>query len=203
MRLMRSLLSIAALCVLPYAAQAQSTVTPDALQATRSVAAELLKTLSGQLQHSMQTEGAARSIAFCKTVGPKIALDLADKTGWDVTRIGTRVRDVDLGTPRGWQKQALTQLETELKSGANPQTLEWHEVVTEDGKPVLHYAKAIVLQTQCLACHGTSNELAPGVAEQLNAEYPHDQATGYAAGDLRGAVAISRPLPGTTPVLSK
>jgi hypothetical protein len=37
----------------------------------------------------------------------------------------------------------------------------------------------------CLACHGESLE--PAVAAKLAAAYPKDQATGFRAGDLRGA----------------
>jgi hypothetical protein len=38
----------------------------------------------------------------------------------------------------------------------------------------------------CLACHGPSDSIEPAVREALAAMYPQDQATGYAAGDLRG-----------------
>ncbi|MGE0073051.1 MAG: DUF3365 domain-containing protein [Thiomonas sp.] len=176
------------------AAYAQTTASAEDLQATRAVSAELLKTLSGKLQESMKANGPAGSIPVCKTIAPQIALGLADKTGWKITRVGTRVRNVDMGTPNVWQHKALAHLNADLKSGAKPETLEWSEVVMENGKPTLHYAKAIVLQTQCVACHGTAEQLAAGVADKLKIEYPHDQATGYAPGQLRGAVVISRPL---------
>jgi hypothetical protein len=194
MRHLSPLIAALALAALPVSALAQSAATPEQMQATRAVSGELLKTLSGKLQASMKENGPAGSITVCKTIAPEIALGLADKTGWKITRVGTRVRNVDMGTPNVWQQKALGHLNADLKSGAKPETLEWSEVVTENGKPTLHYAKAIVLQTQCLACHGTSEQLAPGVADKLKIDYPHDQATGYAPGQLRGAVVISRPL---------
>jgi hypothetical protein len=40
----------------------------------------------------------------------------------------------------------------------------------------------------CLACHGQT--LAPGVAEVLAREYPRDAATGFSAGQLRGAFYV-------------
>lgn len=194
MRHLSPVMAAVALAVLPLGAQAQSVATPEQLQETRAVSGELLKTLSGKLQESMQKNGPAGSISVCKTIAPQIALGLADRTGWKITRVGTRVRNVDMGTPNVWQRKALAHLSADLKSGAKPETLEWSEVVTENGKPTLHYAKAIVLQPQCIACHGNADQLAPGVAEKLKTEYPHDQATGYAPGQLRGAVVISRPL---------
>ncbi len=194
MRPLPSLLAALAVAALPASAFAQTAPTPEQMQATRAVSGELLKTLSGKLQESMKANGPAESITVCKSIAPQIALGLADKTGWKITRVGTRVRNVDMGTPNVWQHKALGHLNADLKSGAKPETLEWSEVVTENGKPTLHYAKAIVLQTQCVACHGTAEQLAPGVADKLKLEYPHDQATGYAPGQLRGAVVISRPL---------
>lgn len=168
--------------------------TPQQMQATRAVAAELLHTLSDKLQESMRTKGPAGSIDFCHKVAPELALGLADQTGWEISRVGTRVRNIDMGTPRGWQQQALQQIAADLRHGADPKTLEWHEVVIRDGQPRLHYAKAIVLQPQCLMCHGSKSQIPPAVAAAVNRLYPHDAATGYAAGDLRGAVVISRPL---------
>jgi len=194
MRHLSPLMAALVLAALPVSALAQSAATPEQMQATRAVTGELLKTLSGKLQASMKENGPAGSITVCKTIAPEIALGLADKTGWKITRVGTRVRNVDMGTPNVWQHKALGHLNADLKSGAKPETLEWSEVVTENGKPTLHYAKAIVLQTQCLACHGTSEQLAPDVADKLKIDYPHDQATGYTPGQLRGAVVISRPL---------
>jgi hypothetical protein len=175
-------------------ASASQQVSPQQMQATRAVAAELLQTLSGKLQESLRTEGPAGSIDFCRKVAPGLALGLADKTGWEISRVGTRVRNIDMGTPHGWQQQALQKIAADLRHGADPKTLEWHEIVIRNGQPRLHYAKAIVLQPQCLMCHGSTSNIPPTVAARIKLLYPHDQATGYAAGDLRGAVVISRPL---------
>jgi hypothetical protein len=46
----------------------------------------------------------------------------------------------------------------------------------------------------CLKCHGTPEQLGPGVAEATLAEYPYDQAMGYAKGDIRGAWTVKIPL---------
>jgi len=45
-----------------------------------------------------------------------------------------------------------------------------------------------------LQCHGARDKLAPGVADALKELYPQDQATGYAVGDLRGAVSVKIPI---------
>ena len=55
--------------------------------------------------------------------------------------------------------------------------------------------KAIPTQEICLQCHGEN--LHGEVVEQLANHYPHDQATGFAVGDIRGAFTIEVPLPET------
>ncbi len=72
----------------------------------------------------------------------------------------------------------------------------WHyaEIVAEPNGKYFRFMKAIPVQDQCLVCHGDKNNLQPEVKALLNERYPHDQATGYKVGDLRGAVSIKRPL---------
>jgi hypothetical protein len=47
-----------------------------------------------------------------------------------------------------------------------------------------------------LACHGPEEALQPEVRAALDQRYPEDRATGYAAGDLRGAFWAEVPLAG-------
>jgi hypothetical protein len=54
--------------------------------------------------------------------------------------------------------------------------------------------KGIVLQSGCTACHGSVDVIDATVKARLAEEYPHDQATGYVAGQVRGGVSIKRPL---------
>ena len=112
-----------------------------------------------------------------------------------MTRVGTRVRNSQMGVPNAWQKEALAQFDTRLAQGEKPANLEfWQVVETTSGKRELHYAKAIMVQPQCLACHGQAQDISAPMAEKIKQEYPDDQATGYSAGKLRGAVVITKPL---------
>jgi hypothetical protein len=57
------------------------------------------------------------------------------------------------------------------------------------------YTRPILAGGVCLVCHGAtiSDEVEAALAEH----YPHDRATGYAEGDVRGAFQpSSRPAPG-------
>jgi hypothetical protein len=66
--------------------------------------------------------------------------------------------------------------------------------VTEGGRETLRYLKPLVAGTMCLTCHGQKAAIPPGVQAVLAREYPDDRATGYSAGDVRGAVSVRVPL---------
>jgi hypothetical protein len=54
--------------------------------------------------------------------------------------------------------------------------------------------KALPTQPLCLNCHGAPADLSPAVKARLAERYPNDKATGYAVGQIRGAMTLKRPL---------
>ena len=64
-----------------------------------------------------------------------------------------------------------------------------------DGSYQLQYLRPLLVQRACLACHGDPATFSPEVRAVLARRYPQDRATGYAVGDLRGAVSVRVPLP--------
>ena len=96
--------------------------------------------------------------------------------------------------PDAWEAEAQAGLEKRLAAGEKPETLDtWQIVATPAGKQ-FRYAKALPVQPLCLTCHGGPAEIPDGVKARLAAEYPLDQATGYAPGMVRGIVSIKRSL---------
>jgi hypothetical protein len=53
--------------------------------------------------------------------------------------------------------------------------------------------QAIPTGALCLQCHGEN--ISPEVQAELARLYPEDKATGYSAGDIRGAFVVTRDLP--------
>jgi hypothetical protein len=68
------------------------------------------------------------------------------------------------------------------------------EVVKEPDGEYFRFMKAIGIQPICLVCHGQNEEIPGPIRAALQQNYPHDQATGHKAGELRGAVSIKQPL---------
>lgn len=90
----------------------------------------------------------------------------------------------------------LAEFDRQAAQGAKPETLERSEVVSEPPGRFCRYMKAIPVQHLCLTCHGTTDSIPDPVKARLVADYPHDHATGYAFGQIRGAVTIKRSMEG-------
>ena len=165
----------------------------SAMQETRDIAADMLKELGQTLQAAMANGGPENAIGVCKTQAPEIAKNLSAKNQVKVTRVGTRARNPDMGVPNDWQTQALKQFETRLAKGDKPYDIEYIQLTKSGSYDLeLRYAKPIVLQPMCTACHGTPEQISPEVNAKLDQLYPNDKAVNYKPGELRGAVVVTR-----------
>lgn len=73
--------------------------------------------------------------------------------------------------------------------------MEKSEIVEEGGKSYFRYAKALPVADVCVACHGPVEKMNAALKARLAESYPHDQATGYSRGEIRGILSVKRPLP--------
>lgn len=168
------------------AVPAETRAKADALAGT------LLKELKGALEEEMAKGKPAETVEVCSVTAPAIAGRLSRESGWQVRRIGTRVRNPMLGMPDEWEQRALGELARRAAAGEKLDGMTHAEVVSEPSGKFVRYVRAIPLGAPCVACHGTT--IAEPLRDALAAKYPHDRATGYAAGELRGAVSIKAPL---------
>lgn len=159
---------------------------------SRAIVAPFMQQLMAENKKAMMEDGPEYAIKVCKDIAPKLAGDLSRRHGIKLTRVSLKVRDPLLGTADEWEQKTLQQFEARLAKGENPETLEAAEIVSEPGGKYFRYMKGIVLQKGCVACHGTREQIIDSVKERLRDEYPHDQATGYTPGQLRGGVSIKR-----------
>jgi len=183
---------LAACLLLPCVAQAQ-----DELAARQSAAVTVATGFLQQLQSELQRElanGPAEAATICRDIAPLLASQLSRLNGWQVTRVGTRVRNPLLGLPDAWERKVLNEFAARQDQGEDLATLTHGEVVEFEGRLEYRYMKAIGVQPACLTCHGSAAQIPQGVQDSIAQFYPQDQAVGYAIGDLRGAVSIRQPL---------
>jgi hypothetical protein len=146
--------------------------TADALQRAADARAALFQRLSGRLTEVVAAEGPVAAIRVCRDEAPDIARTVGEEQGLRIGRTGVRLRNPD-NTPPAWAAAAVAARADERSAWVRQD-----DTVAE--------LSPILLAAQCVACHGTPEALAPGVAEALAELYPEDQATGFAEGELRG-----------------
>lgn len=157
-----------------------------------TLVARFSQELGDRLQSAMKSGGPAHAVSVCRDEAPAIASRLSRESGWQVRRVGTRVRNPLTGMPDAWETKILERFAEQIKHGTSKDSLAAFEVVDGPRGSVERYAKAILLAPQCLVCHGAQNARAPAVRTALERDYPHDAAIDYAVGDLRGAFSLQR-----------
>ncbi len=159
-------------------------------KAASEVAMGFVKELGAAMTREMTKGGPTEAIKVCAELAPEIAGRLSRERGWRVTRVGTRVRNPLLGMPDAWEQKVLAEFAERARKGEAFPSMTRSEVVMEPDGQYYRFMKPIALQPQCVLCHGPSEQIPEEIRTVLKKQYPFDAATGYKAGELRGAVSI-------------
>lgn len=158
-------------------------VSPQKAEKARAAAAELGKRLKSRLTETMGSEGPVAAIRVCSEEAPEIAREVSADAGLTVSRTSLKTRNPD-NAPDARERAVLELWRSKIEAGAPAAAL---EPFASDGGDFL-WMKPIVVEPACLMCHGS--DIPGAVAEAIAKRYPQDRATGYSAGDLRGAFVV-------------
>lgn len=150
----------------------------------QAVPAKLLDTLNGEIAKS----GVLGALDVCHDKAPLMAQAASEKTGWTIRRVSLKNRNPK-AVPDAWERAALEDFDRRAAAGEAASGLEKAEVVQGERR----YIKALPVQQVCLACHGAPEKIPAEVTQRLHTLYPQDLATGYAIGQLRGAITLRQP----------
>lgn len=187
--LIPSIALFGALCLQPI--HASETTSTELQKEARSLAQTFQGQLKPALKKGMQTGGPSHAIEVCKSQAPQIAKQLSQQSGWQIQRVSLKPRGAN-GSPDQWEEATLNKFNAELEAGKDVKTIEYGEMIENDGQTTYRYMKAISTAKLCLTCHGTN--LNKDVQQTLDKLYPNDQATGFNAGDIRGAFSFQKVL---------
>lgn len=182
-------------CPVPVSENDEDMMLSEARQAVNTFGSVLM----AKFQEAMMNGGPINAINVCTEIAPEIASDISRETGWMVRRVTTRTRS-PLATPDGWELSELGDFERELSRGTPAAELEVSGIKREGkgkgSREYFRYMKGIVLPppevAPCMSCHGDWDTLDPAIQDVLNTNYPHDRATGYSPGQVRGAFSVKR-----------
>lgn len=150
-----------------------------ALARADAAATRLARTLKARVVEEMGRGGPVSAVQVCNAEAPALAAEIARETGVTLGRSSLRLRNPANGGP-AWVRAWLEEQGERPAAGVAP------VATVADG--TARVIKPIPVEAACLACHGPPESLAPDVRSELTRRYPADAATGYALGDLRGAL---------------
>lgn len=163
-----------------------------ALASSRAAAGDLGGQLIAALTAAMAEGGPASAIPVCNEQAPEIASRISANRKVEIGRTSARVRN-PANAADAWEADQLAAFAEAIASGANPSTLERHEIVRDGNGWSVRWMKPIVLQPMCATCHGDAVD--PALLATIQTRYPDDAATGFRPGELRGAFTATVKLP--------
>lgn len=171
----------------PPAAVVPAAASPEAQARAQAAMAAFSGRLRSDLGQAIERDGPLGAIDFCKVEAPRIADQVMAEHGVRLGRVAVPGRNRNPGNvATGWQALALADFQAAVAAGGAPEA---QVRAVRDGLPEgveLRVARGIRVEPACLLCHGSS--LAPELAARIQQRYPDDRATGFAEGDLRGAI---------------
>jgi hypothetical protein len=159
----------------------------------RNDAKQFMGSLKSILVKEMQTNGIVAAVSVCSDTAQILTNNYGINKGIYIKRVSFKNRNIN-NQPDEFEAKALKYFEELNSSGKLTDTIEYFEVISEEGVKTVRFMKPIIMQAPCLGCHGTVENIGPDVKTVLNNKYPDDKATGYQMDDLRGAVSIQKTL---------
>ena len=166
----------------------------DPVTEARALASQMIQQLGIALKKELAATGPDGAVSVCRDLAPAIAGELSRKSGARVARVSLGTRNPLLGDPDAWEQQVLAEFDRRAAAGEKVESMDYSATVDEPRGRYFRYMKALAVQPLCLSCHGPVENIPDPVKALLEKEYPHDRATGYQLGEVRGAVTIKQPI---------
>lgn len=162
------------------------TLQQDAQQRIKLFSGELKTKLSQAIQQGGLTSG----VEVCKEQAPLIASKWSED-GWKLSRTSNKVRNTS-NNATDWQLSVLNKFAQQLNTGTAITDINYAAVIHENAQQKFRYMQPIMMDTLCLACHGS--HIAPEIKRHIQQNYPDDLAIGFSKGELRGAFVAEKSL---------
>lgn len=155
----------------------------EVLARAQAAAKQLGQTLKTRLVGAMTEGGPEAAIELCSAEAQSITSAASAESGVRLGRASLRTRNPS-NVPPAWVRAWLEE------QGERPvEGVEGFARVSggPEGRRA-EFLMPIGVEGPCLVCHGDPGAMPDGVRSLLEERYPEDRATGYALGDLRGAL---------------
>lgn len=159
----------------------------------RDISKAFMGELKSVLMKNLKEGGPVAAINVCADTAQALTSKIADEYGVELKRTTFKARNMQ-DTPDKFEEKVLLNFEEQYKKGELTNNDDYIEIVEVDSNKFARYMKPLFVQGPCLLCHGDESKMSEDVKELLKQKYPDDKALGYKAGDLRGAISITKKL---------
>lgn len=166
-------------------------ISENQISGMRTTSTEFMKNLKGILIHQIQTNGILQAVSVCSDTAQVLTNNFGVQKGVYLKRVSFKNRNVN-NIPDDFEKKALNKFELLHQNNELNSETEYAEIVEEGDYKYLRYLKPILVQAECLNCHGSETDIMPEVKQLIAQQYTADKAVGYQIGELRGAVSIKK-----------
>jgi hypothetical protein len=138
--------------------------------------------MSSQLKAAMKAGGVPNAVQYCNVAAHPIADSMSQVYNATISRKTNQARNPNNKIQSELEREVFQIFQEKWDTDEKMQPVVRHL----NGEEVAFFAP-IMAQELCLNCHGKMGEtLLAANYEHIQSLYPEDEATGYAAGDLRG-----------------
>lgn len=162
------------------------------LQQARQMADQLAEKIRGILFQELEKGSFPGAVRACSEVAQDVTRQFNTQSGHFVRRVSLKNRN-PLNVPDGYEAKKLEEFDRLQAEKKLPKEI--YEVQKEGGQDALRYLKPLVALPLCITCHGPQENIPDPVKAILKEKYPDDKATGYQAGNVRGAISVKINLP--------
>ncbi len=152
----------------------------------KMIAQSTFQTLSSTLTTTMQAEGPSGAVSYCQLEAYPLTDSLSDAYEASIRRTSHKVRNPSNAASDS-EQGIIDKYLAAMEAGNKPTP-----VVKPHGQDYVRFYAPIILQQQCVVCHGVPGEsLTTSLHKEILKKYPNDQAVGFQVGDLRGIWSIT------------
>jgi hypothetical protein len=146
---------------------------------------ESTQRIGGKLMKVIEKQGVSGAFDYCHVNAQPMtdSISKGSRTILRRTSFQTRNKNND---PDPWETKILAEYESQKENGEELQPM-----LVKDNGGGIRYFSPIMVQPLCLNCHGTDEQIGEETLQKLAINYPEDEATQYAIGDLRGMWSIN------------
>ncbi len=145
------------------------------------IAKTTFKTFKSKISQTAEKGGLPAVVNFCHDNTHKITDSIGKSHHVIIRRTSHKLRNTD--NKADIDEEAVINEYLKLQK----EKKQMSPIVLKDTQGYVHFYAPIKTKPECMSCHGTPGKDIPeNIYQMIKEKYPHDQATGFKVGDLRG-----------------